>query len=393
MYSRLGWGGQGDRGEAGRLRAPHVLAAAAVVAALVGAQAATGGPPLPVGGGHACNVNDPPSCAYTSNLSYEVGVVDGIELEDSTRNGYRVPVLVRYPIGADGPRPTVIWHHGGNPGENGKNGSDQWGNLLAEAGYVVIHHSRVFPDSLTSQELDACQDSGFYDPDDPLDDGSECEYWLGNYRYGPMNTRFILSELTEIERADPALTGIFDAQKIVIAGFSAGTTGVHVNAGAWQQWTTDSEKYRDRIHEAVAFFAAGPQGPEYAGFGSGFQSKDGDAGWDVHSWAEIERPFMFVTGIGDETNEPPESRVAAFLSSVGNGNKYMLWNTEPDAGHGTMNLERCDSEVEAAHCEWIGSAGLAYFDAVVRDRHQAQKWLASGSLEILSSGAIELYRR
>lgn len=340
----------------------------------------------------SCSAQHPSSCRYTSDLAYEAGVLNDLDdLVDPARNDYRVPIIVRYPIGAEGPRPLVIWHHGGDPTGNCGGGTEEWGNLLAEAGYVVINPCRVLPD-LTEDQRAECNESGFLG-EEPVDDES-CQYWLAQYRYGPITTGFILRKLQEIEAADPALEGMLDGERIAVAGFSAGTTSVHVNAGAWQQWQTDAPRYdEDTLREPVAFFAAGPQGPEYAGFGSGFQSRDGDAGWTEHSWTSIERPFMFVTGVGDETNEPPETRVAGFLTSSGNDNKYLLWNTEPDAGHGTMNLNRCESEVEANHCAWLGSAGLAYFDAVLRGRHAAEKWLESDAIDILTGSAIELYRR
>ncbi len=349
-------------------------------------------------GGHAdagsvsCSPNHPSACLYTSDLSYDVGIVDGIEAVDPNRHSYRVPLLVRYPIGADGPRPVVIWHHGGDPREDGKNDSVDWGNLLARAGYVVIHPSRVLPDSpLAPDEVDACADSGFGT------DESSCQYWLANYRYGAVTTEFLIRRLDDLEAADPALTGLFDHDTIAVAGFSAGTTSVHVNAGAWQQWDAGSQRYHEPVRGPVAFFAAGPQGPEYAGFNSGFQSRDGDAedgtGWDEHSWVGIERPYMFVTGVGDETNEPPESRVAGFLTSVGNDNKFLLWDTEPTAVHNTMNINKCDTDIRADHCEWIASAGLAYFDLTLRGRREARRWLASDALDILTADAIELYRR
>jgi hypothetical protein len=105
---------------------------------------------------------------------------------------------------------------------------------------------------------------------------------------------------------------------------------------------------------------------------------------------------LFVTGIGDERNEPPESRVAGFLTSRGDRDKILLWNTVREAGHDTMNLDEC-GVVEgvdlAEHCEWIGAAGVAWFDALLRDRREAKRWLASDAVEILSGRKLEIYRR
>jgi hypothetical protein len=101
---------------------------------------------------------------------------------------------------------------------------------------------------------------------------------------------------------------------------------------------------------------------------------------------------MFVTGVGDETGEPPEARVSAWLTSAP-GDKTLLWDTVAEAVHETMDIDRCDTPGRADHCAWIGSAGLAFLDAMVRQRPEAEEWLRSGALEVLSAGAIELHRR
>jgi hypothetical protein len=90
--------------------------------------------------------------------------------------------------------------------------------------------------------------------------------------------------------------------------------------------------------------------------------------------------------------EPTETRLTAWLTSVP-GNKVLLWDTEPEAVHETMNIHKDNTPLRADHCEWIGSAGLAFLDAVVRQRPEAEEWMRSDALKILSGGAIELHRR
>jgi hypothetical protein len=105
------------------------------------AAAFSGARPLEASSG--CDGSNPETCLYVSDLHYNVGIADGIVLVDPARGNYEIPLLVRYPIGAPGPRPVVIWNHGGAPSPNGKTRSDEWGNTLAAAGYVVIHPSRL----------------------------------------------------------------------------------------------------------------------------------------------------------------------------------------------------------------------------------------------------------
>ena len=153
-----------------------------------------------------------------------MGVVEGIELVDSSRNNYRIPLRIQYPIGVAGPRPVVIWNHGGNPSVNGNTRSENWGRVLAAAGYIVIHPSRVPVENPEDSQCE-CTENGFNSPD-------ECAQWLANLRYGPQNTHFIIDNLTRIVSMAPRFAGLFDISKIVVAGHSAGTTTVLANAGA-----------------------------------------------------------------------------------------------------------------------------------------------------------------
>jgi hypothetical protein len=332
----------------------------------------------------SCDRADPASCLYTSDLAFDVGEIDGVSLIDAARDAYEVGLVIRYPVAAPGPRPVVIWHHGGHPSPRGATRSEEWSRKLAVAGYVVVHPSRAFIADPIPFEAE-CRDNGFAVPD-------ECAYWVTQARYGPQNTHFLIDHLADVEALDPALAGMLDADMIVVAGHSAGSAVVLANAGAWQQWLPAGPQYDERNDAPVAFLATGVMGPMYAGFHAGFQSPGTHRGAAEHSFAGIERPFLFVTGVGDRTGEPPEARVAAWLTSRP-GNKALVWDTVAEAVHETMDIDKCDTPLRADHCAWIGSAGLAFLDAVVRRRPEAQAWMRSNALEILSGGAIELHRR
>ncbi len=53
------------------------------------------------------------------------------------------PILVRYPQGAPGRRPLILWSHGGGLLADGKYHNPEWGNLFVNAGYIVVHMSHV----------------------------------------------------------------------------------------------------------------------------------------------------------------------------------------------------------------------------------------------------------
>jgi hypothetical protein len=331
-----------------------------------------------------CDRADPATCLYASDPVYNVGEIDGVRLTDAARGHYDLPLVIRHPVGAPGPRPVVIWHHGGHPSSRGAARSEEWSRSLAAAGYVVIHPSRTFISDPRPFEAE-CRVNGFAEPD-------ECAYWVTQARYGPQNTHFLISHLADIEALDPALAGMLDADMIVVAGHSAGSATVLANAGAWQQWMPAAPQYNERNDAPIAFLATGVMGPMYAGFHAGFQSPGTHQDATEHSFVGIDRPFMVITGIGDRTGEPPEARAAAWLTS-GRGNKVLVWDTVAEAVHETMDIDKCDTPLRAEHCAWLGSAGLAFLDAVVRQRPEAEQWLRSNALEVLSGGAIELHRR
>jgi hypothetical protein len=66
---------------------------------------------------------------------------------------------------------------------------------------------------------------------------------------------------------------------------------------------------------------------------------------------------------------------------------------QPAAVHETMDIDNSDTPLREEHCLWIESAGVAFLDAIVRQRPEAQEWMASEAYEILTEGAIELHRR
>ena len=353
-----------------RLRTAVVVIAFLLIA-VVGTLASAQARDLPP----TCDPADPETCLYVSDLSYTPGVVDGIVLTDPERDDYRVPLLVRYPLEATDPRPVVIWNHGGDPSEIGMNRSAEWGETLARAGYVVIHPSRVLPDDVTPL-LPECQANGFPDP-------AECALWIASMRYGPQTTSFIIDRLAEVVDSAPSQARL-DTTKIVVAGHSAGTTTVLANAGASQQWVEGGPIFNEEDERPIAFMATAPQGPTYAGYRSGFDEE--------RSFLGIERPFLFVTGMGDKTGEPVPTRLTAWITSEP-GNKALVWDTDAEAVHETMDIDKCDTPLRADHCAWIASAGVAYLDAVVRRRAEAIQWLASDAFESATGGAIELNRR
>ena len=323
------------------------------------------------------------NCIYAADQEYPVVTLRNISLTDYARNNYEVNLLIRYPVGATGPLPVVFWNHGGSPSPNAGERSENWSMKLASAGYVVIHPVRTYI-SDPGPFMDECLLNGFTTPD-------ECIYWVSQQRYGPENIHFLLAHLPEIEALDAALSGMLDSSRIVIAGHSAGTAVVLATAGAWQQWQPAAPRYNENDPAPMAFLATGVQGPMYAGYLTGFHSA-GENGISEFSFSQLTRPFLFITGVGDMNGKPPEARTTAWLTSKP-GNKVLVWDTNPEAVHETMDAQKCDTPVRQNHCEWIKATGLAFLDAVVRNSATAASWLKSNTLHVISNGEIELHRR
>lgn len=277
----------------------------------------------------------------------------------------------------------MIWNHGGSPSARGKGRSEEWGQTLAAAGYVVIHPSRIPVDDVAPFQA-KCTAEGFASPE-------LCAIFIAQVVFGPQTAVFVLDSLPAIEALVPDLAGRLDATRVIIAGHSAGSPVPLVLAGAVREFDS-GKRYRNRDRRPVAFLATGPHGPDYASFRDGFRE---DSFHDIDS-----RPFLWISGRGDETgavgasnHEPSEAHTAAWLTST-RGGKYLSWDNDEVAVHESMDIHKCDqSDVQRTHCDAFAMLGVAFLDAVVRRRPEAVAYLASPAYDTLNAGVIELHRR
>jgi hypothetical protein len=373
---------------------------------------------LPTG----CVQNNPATCSYKSPASFSDRYID-FAIPDANRAGQKLRFRVRYPVGATGPRPVVLWNHGGDvttldptittPGNEvtaGQQGSERRSKSFARAGYVVINLAREEVSQPTPSDLTICnamsiQTSSF-------DGMNACKIALGWHIYGTKNVAQMASLLQQFPRGElpsgilPGFSGTLDLNKIVVGGWAGGTEAVMNIAGAPQSWggVDNSPKYNFPSLTApgvMAFFADSPRGQTWALYNdSGFQD---DSFYSIDS-----RPFMFFTGRSDLTpgyssDGAVLARPTAWFSSMP-GNKYLAFTRSPNTdttgpNHSTMALENnsdekgCASVVQQQHCDWLESAGVAYLDAVVMKYPAAASWMASDAFSILTGGLVDLNRR
>lgn len=229
-----------------------------ILAFLAGAIAVRAHEPLPAGCTAA--VLDRPNCAYAPQYAYTDIRTFDTTLLDPARSNYPVPIRVRYahdvPAGA---RPVVILNHGGGAGLSGRSTLSTWGNIFAKAGFIVIHPSRMPVANVTPAMTSACKANGW-----PTSAGS-CGYYHGWMIYGPRNTGFLISRfpsiLNRLLAQDATYPGTLDASRVIVGGWSGGSTIPLANAGAWRQFTPSGPTYANQKSSLpIAFFGYSTMG-------------------------------------------------------------------------------------------------------------------------------------
>jgi hypothetical protein len=361
---------------------------AAVFASLAGAASALAHD-LPANCGDTFPAPDA-DCIYAPDTALGNIQTFTMTLRDATRNNYPVPIRVRYSGDATGVRPVVILNHGGGTSATGRNSMPEWSTLFAEAGYIVIHPSRVKPASLTGGQIRMCKRYGGLKRAIPR----ICKGFLAYQLYGPLNTDFLIDNFAAIQArmvtVDPSMLGLIDStlSKVIVGGWSGGSTIPVANAGAWRRYADNLDKVDFQgSTRPVGFFGFSTMGPDYAGFDGGLQSG---------SYSDIdERPFLTITGKGDKKGKTSEARTTAFIMAEP-GEKYLSWSVAAGIGHSHMAhiASTCSaSAAGVAHCLAFESPMLAFLDFVALGDAEAEDWLKSDAYRFLTGNAVELQRR
>jgi uncharacterized protein (TIGR03437 family) len=306
---------------------------------------------------------------YTPAQIYATAVLDNYTVRDVAHNR-DIPILIRYPLGTTGPLPMILWSHGGGPQENGKNGADNWGEVLARSGYIVIHMSHV---PRTQAQLAAL----YSEYGVPLNQIPDAFTHLEVDR--PRDANAVLADLDGIEAAYPQIRGRIDRQAIGVAGHSFGSytamtlAGTRVNLAKAPGHSNDS--FLNPLPKS--FMAASPQGP-------------GEFGLSEVSYGEIRRPVFFQTGltdVGPTEQAPPRARAHTLVAP---GENYLLFVNSPEVTHDTFNLENTE---HPEFSQWIASAGVAWFDATLKGSAAARAYFTSGRTEAVSRSVAAINAR
>lgn len=314
---------------------------------------------------HACLPNDP-----SSLCTFEIA-----EIIDDTRVGgtRTIPVAAYLPPDPNPPFPVVLLSHGGAEGKtNPVQSLPDWAAPIVSAGYMVVGIAHVPRDEASRDAL--CEELGITDPGD-------CSTFKYLHYDRPYDVKKVLDWL---EDPSNSMYPFADRERIALLGHSAGAGAAMMIAGASRTYVDEPVVNDDR--RVGAFLAFSPQGP-------------GNDGFDEHSWDAVNAPSLFGTGLGDISDDEPDAPASRRrpYELAASAEKYLLYINDAAAQHGVYTLdlgEPCSADT--ARCEefrdWLVSVCLAFLDAVLRERGEAQQWLASDDIVTASGGDAEWHR-
>ncbi len=315
------------------------------------------------------NTVAPVADEYKTPNTYQTRIFNNYIVRDAKRNR-SFAILVRYPVGAPSPLPLIVWSHGGGFNDNGHRAYDAWGTILARAGYAVIHIAHA-EDKLDAHcatlqiPANECEQADFRK--EVSEGGTLGVLWYDR----PRDASAVLNDLDNIERAANLK---FDRARIGAAGHSGGTSTVMSLAGALLDVSPSIHNLYSADPRFKAFLANSPQGI-------------GRLGMTKNSWDKITAPVMITTGTRDNSEgEQARDRLDPFRA-MSAPDKYLLYVDSPGATHATFGFNPDGTrELEV----YIGTAGIAFLDAYLRDSATARAWLNSNGMNVWSNGIAKI---
>ncbi len=308
---------------------------------------------------HATQPDTSHGHGLTGALPYAVGGVDDVVFEDPQRNK-DLHVKVFYPQ-AQGPFPVILFSHGyGGSKDSYRVLTHYW----AEHGYVTLqpNHDDAYAlrkALLRGWRLRRQMEKTLNDP----------AAW--DQRVGDMV--FLLGALSDLHRRVPQLAGKLDLKHVGVGGHSFGAFTAMLVAGATVDVPNGPRHKSYADPRPRAFLLLSPQG-------------SGSRGLTAHSWKEVTRPLMVMTGSRDRgaEGEGPTWREDPFKLSPP-GNKYLVFIT--GANHLTFAglptpFGRSKKKIEA-----VQAASLAFWNAYLKGDAPAKAWLDSGSIHQVCAAA------
>lgn len=294
---------------------------------------------------------------YKSAENYNDSFISS-QVNDQAHNRL-LPIKIRFPLGATGRLPLIIFSHGGGADDNGREQSSTWGRTLARAGYIVVHISHI-----TGQLGDRQAMCVEFD----VTSQKECDNFPILSVWRPRDANAVLAALDELERNNPEISGRIDRNNIGVAGRSYGSLTAMTLCGATLRLSDTYNNVSFANPMVKVGLALSPQGP-------------GIYGWEEDSWLTVNRPLLSATGKGDVDDVDPTSRLQPFSLMLPT-KKYQFYIDHPAANHETLNLN--NAATPQFH-QWLVSYSLAFLDANLKNRQSAQGYLISNRLPLQGS--------
>ena len=262
-----------------------------------------------------------------------------------------IRIIVRVPVDAPGPVPVIFSVFGLL---NTEEVEPDYGNVLASAGYVVVHTGTA---PYVQKQL--CAEFGVTD----------CNEMIWPTRIATArDVKVLLDNLTSIgTRAGVTL----DAARIGVSGTSSGGAIVMYLAGATTDLSPTVKAVSLAESRIIAFLGnSAPATRTDNGSFSGFSDS---------SWARITRPTMQQALAGDV--DAAGRRL--IFDVMPRGDKYLaFFNTQAIVSYNPLQQEPFGG--------LIMSNALAFFDTYLRGSAEAKKWLTTNELAHGSIGLAQM---
>lgn len=325
----------------------------------------------------AVDVSEPPGdagdgcadCSWAPER-HATGMLEGGSVIDDTVDRTNA-VLIRHPIDGGGPYPIVIWSHGGELVAGGERLAAEWGDLLASAGYVVVHVEHPPTTATVAAEVCALYGISMVDCESP-------EAGLVPVLRA-RDVAQVLAQLPSIVDFVERRTDIrVEGTRIAVGGWSAGSQAGLILAGAVRELELSHDRVAMPDPGVDAVIALSPQGPGF----SGYFMTPAETSWDL-----VRVPVFVATGENDVKPANPDLtgaiRRQVWQSLPGTGRQCLLYSLLPvgTGGHDTYNLEDASSTDArlVALSDALGLSVSAFLDATLRDRADAVAYLTSNA--------------
>ena len=262
--------------------------------------------PFSGGGPHLVRQFD--SCFGTDTGDPTV-CVDTIDYVDDGGQTRRLPYRVTAPrdlAPSTGPRPVIVFQHGGGANVTGHRAYDNLVTLLGSYGYVVVQTAVIEACPAGGKCLNTPQRDAYCAVYGQVP-GADCNGMNLNYFNRPRDLAATIDALPRVlasidQKAGTrslSLATLADPELIAVSGHSAGTNGVLSLAGGRFDYvaTTAGTDVDQRDLFPTAFVAFGPNAP----------SSDSGRGWDAAGFSFIPAglPMLTLTGGRDYAVDVP----------------------------------------------------------------------------------------